>query len=188
MQRAACVASVSNRVIIARELKEMEDARKHLLRRPFLGVRGEKMGGGGEGGRERSFLSLRSIPFWFPASLFSPEAPDTQPNVTSAKSVCELCDNLYRGSFLRICTSSLRSAFFSKTMIVSWTLKYLTWKKLGNEFFRPKRREKKRRNGKEEIWGRYEQMNKYISVVTTNQTSENFDFCARTYLLERDSF
>ena len=25
----------------------MEDARKHLLRRPSLGVRGEKMGGGG---------------------------------------------------------------------------------------------------------------------------------------------
>ena len=54
----------------------MEDARKHLLRRPSLGVRGEK------------------IPFWFLASLFAPEAPDTQPNVTSAKSVCELCDNL----------------------------------------------------------------------------------------------
>ena len=29
----------------------MEDARKHLLRRPSLGVRGEKMGGG-EGGKE----------------------------------------------------------------------------------------------------------------------------------------
>ena len=59
-------------LIIVRDLKEMEDARKHLLRRPSLGVRGEKMGGGG---RERSFLSLRSIPFCFPASLFSPEAP-----------------------------------------------------------------------------------------------------------------
>ena len=31
-------------------------------------------------------------------------------------------------------------------------------------------------------------MNKYIYVVSTNQISENFDFRARTYLLERDSF
>ena len=128
--KLACVASVSNRVIIALELKEMEDARKHLLRRPSLGVRGEKIGGGG---RERSFLSFLSIPFWFPASLFAPEAPDTQPNVTSAKSVCELCDNLYRGSFLRICTSSLRAAFFSKTMIVSWTFERLGLKKASKE-------------------------------------------------------
>ena len=30
----------------------MEDARKHLLRRPSLGVRGEKMGGGGGAGKE----------------------------------------------------------------------------------------------------------------------------------------
>ena len=92
-------------------------------------MRGGGGGGGGGGGRERRFLSLRPIPFWFPASLFSPEAPDTQPNVTSAKSVCELCNNLYRGSFLRICTSSLRSAFFSKTMIVSWTFERLDLKK-----------------------------------------------------------
>ena len=149
----ACVASVSNRVIIARELKEMEDARKHLLRRPSLGVRGEKMGGGG---RERSFLSLRSIPFWFPASLFSPEAPDTQPNVTSAKSVCELCDNLYRGSFLRICTYSLRSAFFSKTMIVSWTFERLELKKASKWVLQAekKRKEKTERKGGDmrEIW------------------------------------
>ena len=87
------------------------------------------MGEGGGGERERSFLSLLSIPFWFPASLFSAEALDTQPNVTSAKSVCELCDNLYRCSFLRIYTSSLRSAIFSKTMIVSSTLERLDLKK-----------------------------------------------------------
>ena len=79
----------------------MEDARKHLLRRPSLGVRGGKMGGGGGGGggggRERRFLSLRPIPFWFPASLFSPEAPDTQPNVTSAKPYID-CIGMYRPS------------------------------------------------------------------------------------------
>ena len=91
----------------------MEDARKHLLRRPSLGVRGEKMGGGGGGKEVFSPFSL---------SLFGsqlPSLPQKRLIVTSAKSVCELCDNLYRGSFLRICTSSLRSAFFSKTMIVS---------------------------------------------------------------------
>ena len=63
MQRAACVASVSNGVIIARELKEMEDARKHLLRRPFLGVRGEKMGGGGGGGGKEVFSPFALSPF-----------------------------------------------------------------------------------------------------------------------------
>ena len=149
----ACVASVSNRVIIVRELKEMNTRGNTCYAGLPWGLEERRWGWGR---RERRFLSLRSIPFWFPASLFSPETPDTQPNVTSAMSVCELCDNLYRGSFLRIWTSSLRSAFFSKTMIVSWTFERLDLKKASKWVLQAekKRREKTGRKGGDmrEIW------------------------------------
>ena len=46
----------------------MEDAWKHLLRRPSLGVRGEKMGGGGGGGGKEVFSP-------FSLSLFGSQLP-----------------------------------------------------------------------------------------------------------------
>ena len=67
----------------------MEDARKHLLRRPSLGVRGEKMGGGGEGKKVFSPFSL---------SLFGsqlPSLPQKRLIVTSAKSVYVNCVTIY---------------------------------------------------------------------------------------------
>ena len=154
----ACVASVSNRVIIAVELKEMEDARKHLLRRPSLGVRGEKMERGVGGGKEVfSPFALSSFGSQLPSF---PQKRLILSLTLHQQSQCVNCVTiyrpLYRGSFLRICTSSLRSAFFSKTMIVSWTFERLDLKKASKWVLQAekKRKEKTERKGGDmrEIW------------------------------------
>ena len=141
--KLACVASVSNRVIIALELQEMEDARKHLLRRPSLGVRGEKMGGGGGAGKE--------VFSPFSLSLFGSQLPSLpQKRLILSLTLHQQSQYVNCVTIYTVVVSCVyvRLAWDRPSSVKQWLfpehLKDLAWKKL----------RKKRRNGEEEIWGR----------------------------------